>query len=214
MLFGFAIRAIYVESSSMFVRGGVYRVVHEALGGALAKLSVSALMFDYVVTGPISAVSAGLYLAGLINETASYSGQRFHVPSPKFAAGFAVLVTIYFWRQNTIGIRESSDKALTIIKVTSVMVVILIIWCLLTVFKNGFQPVPLPTTANLHFGPDRIGLARRYPGADDPSDRLADRPRTLAAGHEWLRNAGAGLPRDRSAETQKPAAGQPRGHSL
>ncbi len=33
MLFGFAIRAIYVESSSMFVRGGVYRVVHEALGG-------------------------------------------------------------------------------------------------------------------------------------------------------------------------------------
>src|ERR1700737_2749925 len=33
MLFGFAIRAIYVESGSMFVRGGVYRVVREALGG-------------------------------------------------------------------------------------------------------------------------------------------------------------------------------------
>src|SRR6202008_25526 len=53
MIFGFAIRAIYIESCSMFVRGGVYRVVHEALGGLLAKFSVSALMFDYVLTGPI-----------------------------------------------------------------------------------------------------------------------------------------------------------------
>ena len=52
----------------MFVRGGVYRVVKEAMGGTLAKFSVSALMFDYILTGPISGVSAGQYLAGLINE--------------------------------------------------------------------------------------------------------------------------------------------------
>src|ERR1700746_2401301 len=68
MLFSYAVRAIYIESCSMFVRGGVYKVVHEAMGGTLAKFSVSALMFDYVLTGPISAVSAGLYLGGLINE--------------------------------------------------------------------------------------------------------------------------------------------------
>ena len=43
MLFSYAVRAIYVESCSMFVRGGVYRVVKEALGGTLAKFSVSAL---------------------------------------------------------------------------------------------------------------------------------------------------------------------------
>src|SRR6202171_1804306 len=54
MLFGFAIRAVYIESCSMFVRGGVYRVVREAMGGTMVKLSVSALMFDYVLTGPIS----------------------------------------------------------------------------------------------------------------------------------------------------------------
>src|SRR5437764_8071846 len=33
MLFSFAVRAVYVESCSMFVRGGVYRIVKEALGG-------------------------------------------------------------------------------------------------------------------------------------------------------------------------------------
>src|SRR6202521_2005117 len=66
MLFSYAVRSLYIESSSMFVRGGVYRVVKEAMGGSLAKLSVSALLFDYVLTGPISAVSAGQYLAGFV----------------------------------------------------------------------------------------------------------------------------------------------------
>src|ERR1700674_1415359 len=69
MLFSFAVRAVYVESCSMFVRGGVYKAVKEALGGTLAKLSVSPLMFDYLLTGPISGVSAGQYFVGLINET-------------------------------------------------------------------------------------------------------------------------------------------------
>ena len=68
MLFSWAVRAVYIESSVMFVRGGVYRVVKEAMGGTMAKLSVSALLFDYVLTGPISAVSAGLYIAALAAE--------------------------------------------------------------------------------------------------------------------------------------------------
>src|SRR5208282_3979146 len=72
MLFSYAVRAIYVESCSMFVRGGVYRVVKEAMGSTLAKFSVSALMFDYILTGPISGVSAGLYLVGLLNELLHY----------------------------------------------------------------------------------------------------------------------------------------------
>src|SRR6059058_5752535 len=68
MLFAYAVRGVYIESCAMFVRGGVYRVVKEAMGGTLAKLSVSALMFDYVLTGPISGVSAGQYIVGLTNE--------------------------------------------------------------------------------------------------------------------------------------------------
>ena len=55
MLFSFAVRSVYMEGCSMFVRGGVYRVVKEAMGSTLAKFSVSALLFDYVLTGPISA---------------------------------------------------------------------------------------------------------------------------------------------------------------
>ena len=68
MLFAYAVRSMYIESCSMFVRGGVYRVVKEAMGSTLAKFSVSALMFDYILTGPISGVSAGQYLTGFLNE--------------------------------------------------------------------------------------------------------------------------------------------------
>src|SRR6202047_1191851 len=78
MLFSYAVRAVYVESCSMFVRGGVYRAVKQSLGGTLAKFSVSALMFDYILTGPISGVAAGQYLAGLINDLLQY----FHIGGP------------------------------------------------------------------------------------------------------------------------------------
>jgi amino acid transporter len=142
MLFSYAVRALYIESSSMFVRGGVYRVVKEAMGGTLAKISVSALLFDYVLTGPISAVSAGQYLSSFIQDMAAYSHHPFaHFPENTFAASFAVLIVIYFWWKNTQGIHESSGKALQIMIITTVMVVILIIWCTITIFR---APIVLP----------------------------------------------------------------------
>jgi amino acid transporter len=141
MLFSYAVCALYIESSAMFVRGGVYRVVKEAMGGTLAKFSVSALLFDYVLTGPISAVSAGQYLAGLIKEIGDYTHRPLHFNDNYFAAAFASLIIVYFWRKNTEGLHESSGKALQIMVITTVMVVILILWCLVTLLH---QPAPLP----------------------------------------------------------------------
>src|SRR5246500_6035678 len=121
MLLSYAVSQLYIEGCSMFVRGGVYRVVKEAMGGTLAKFSVSALMFDYILTGPISGVSAGLYLVGLLNELLRYAHYQFVLPVNATAAAFAVLVTIYFWWENVKGIPESSQKALRIMYVTTVM---------------------------------------------------------------------------------------------
>src|SRR5437899_13011704 len=33
MCFSYAVRCVYIESCTLFIRGGVYRVVREALGG-------------------------------------------------------------------------------------------------------------------------------------------------------------------------------------
>src|ERR1051326_5635118 len=138
MLFSYAVRAVYIESCSLFVRGGVYRVVKEAMGGFLAKLSVSALMFDYVLTGPISGVSAGQYLVGLGLETFGHVTGRPFDPAAKDAwkawgsAAIACLVTLYFFRQNLLGIHEASGKAVKIMIATTVMAAILLAWCGLT----------------------------------------------------------------------------------
>ena len=162
MLFSYAVRAIYIESCAMFTRGGVYRVVKEAMGGTLAKLSVSALMFDYMLTGPISGVSAGQYVVGLLSQTTLYLGHPW-TPSVStinhLAAGIAVLITIYFWWRNTRGIHESSDDALRIMYVTTAMVVLLIGWCTFTILTrpNMQRLPPAPAAHNLVFNADAVG---------------------------------------------------------
>ncbi len=174
MLFAFAVRSVYVESCSMFTRGGVYRVVKEALGGAFAKFSVSALMFDYILTGPISGVAAGQYIASLINETFAAADAHGWIPramhvmfhgTPHIdvnhaAAAFAVMVTLYYWWQNLKGIEESSDKALRVMQITTVMVVILLVWAIYTVLHNSAPLPPLPIPANLKFTPDALGFLK------------------------------------------------------
>ncbi len=166
--FSFAVRSVYIESCSMFTRGGVYRIVKEALGGTFAKLSVSALMFDYVLTGPISGVSAGQYVVGMLNDLTAYLAHRYH-PAPYLtphlrpdlaSAAIAIGITVYFWWQNIKGIEESSEKALDIMKITTVMVVMLLAWGSFTVIHHGATLPPFPTPANLHFSDNALGFLK------------------------------------------------------
>jgi amino acid transporter len=149
----------------MFVRGGVYRVVKEAMGGSMAKLSVSALLFDYVLTGPISAVSAGLYIAALANEMLGHFGRRLPLPNAQLAAVIAVGILLYFWRRNTRGLRESSDDALRIMQITTVMVVALLGWSAFTLLTRGGPLPPAPTPDHLRFSDHALGWLKdtRFP---------------------------------------------------
>src|SRR5204862_3160454 len=159
MLFSFAVRSIYMESSSMFVRGGVYVVVRDAMGPFVARLSVSALLFDYVLTGPISSVSAGQYLGRLVNEASELLHLPFRLTPEYFAVFFGLLVTVYFWRSNIKGLHESSSKALRIMQITTVMVVIFLVWCVLTLIVRGrpAQMPPAPIPSNLAFSEEGLG---------------------------------------------------------
>jgi len=171
MLLSAAVSALYIESSSMFTRGGVYRVVKEAMGGTLAKLSVSALLFDFILTGPISGVSAGLYLAGLANDVLPRLGVPVQLPMDLTAMFFAIVVTVYFWWRNIKGIHESSDDAMRIMYITTVMVVIMILWGVLTLVERGGQIVPSPLPKNLAFTNEALGWLRSMgwfaPGGND-----------------------------------------------
>ena len=160
MLFAYAVRALYMESCSMFVRGGVYRVVKEAMGSRLAKVSVSALMFDYILTGPISGVSAGQYLTGFVNDFFRYAHLNVALPGNLTAALFAIAVTLYFWWENVKGIPESSGKALRIMYVTTVMVVLMLAWCGYTLWMRGAHLPPWPEPSNMHFSDQALGWLR------------------------------------------------------
>ena len=158
MIFSFAVRSVYMESCGMFVRGGVYVVVKDSMGPAIARFSVSAIVFDYILTGPISCVSAGLYLAFLIKEVMGLLHIQSSFNENYFAAFFGVVVTIYFWRSNIRGIQESSGQALRIMQLTTVMVVALLIWCPITMFLKGtWELPPAPTPSHLLFTETSLG---------------------------------------------------------
>jgi amino acid transporter/nucleotide-binding universal stress UspA family protein len=161
MIFSFAVRAVYTESCGMFVRGGVYVVVRDSMGPVMARLSVSSLVFDYVLTGPISVVTAGQYLGRLFNELMEVAHQAVRVDPNSFAAFFAVIVTLYFWWANVKGIEESSGQALRIMQITTVMVVALLIWCPITIISKGsWNWPPSPVPSHLQFSNDALGWFR------------------------------------------------------
>src|SRR6266852_6195573 len=104
MLFSFAVRSVYMESCSMFVRGGVYVVVRDSMGPFIARLSVSSLIFDYILTGPISVVTAGQYSGRLFNELSELVHSDFRISPNQFSVFFVASETIYFWWTNVKGI--------------------------------------------------------------------------------------------------------------
>jgi amino acid transporter len=158
MLFTFAVRSVYMESCSMFVRGGVYVVIRDSMGPFVARLSVSALIFDYILTGPISSVTAGQYLARLLNELSEMLHQNFRIDPNWFSVLLGIVVTIYYWWCNTKGIQESSTKALRVLQIMTVMVVILLVWCPITLALRGHVKLPpAPTPASMQFSSEALG---------------------------------------------------------
>ena len=47
------------------------------------------------------------------------------------------MVTLYFFRQNILGIHESSSKALKIMMATTVMAIVMLAWCGATLIAHG-----------------------------------------------------------------------------
>src|SRR5207247_4778796 len=100
---------------------------------------------DYILTGPISGVSAGQYIMGLgleIIERLGGSGFKIDPVLRKHwkdwgAVAICVLTTLYFFRQNLRGIHESSNKALKIMLITTVMAVVILGWCGVTLLVEG-----------------------------------------------------------------------------
>jgi amino acid transporter len=152
----------------------------------MAKLSVSALVVDYILTGPISVVSAGQYLGRLLNEISEMLHQSFRVDPNYFSAVFGVVMTAYFWWSNTKGIHESSGKALRIMQITTVMVAMLLVWCVLTLLIRGNAELPpAPVMRNLKQSEHTLGWLHGTFWAQLPAVMMV-----VAFGHSLLAMSG------------------------
>ena len=216
MLLSYAVRSVYIESCSMFVRGGVYRVVKEAMGGTLAKFSVSALMFDYILTGPISGVSAGLYLTGLLNELFGYA--HFNLVLPMNWTGGILCGAgddLFLVGKHQGHPRVEREGAAHHVRhhgdgghhdrrgaATRLMV------------RGAHSSAAAAPGEPALFG-RCAGLAEEYVAAVHRRlHRHFDRPGPLRPGDERRRDDGAGLPRDRASEAEEPGEGRVRDFHL
>jgi len=159
MLFAGLLLMVYIESSALFTRGGVYVVVRETMGKTMAKFSVSALIFDYLLTGPISSVSAGLYIAALLKVVLPFFGVDWHIPDRLIAVIFSLTVISYFWRENIKGVKESADNNVKIILFVSLVAVILFGWSAVTLAHRGFVLPPF----KLNFSEEALGWTVNFP---------------------------------------------------
>jgi amino acid transporter len=90
-------------------------------------------------------------------------GHPFQFDMNYTSAVFAAVVTIYYWWQNIKGIEESSGKALRVMQITTVMVVILLLWGVFSVMVRGVHLPPPPTASNLKFSDDALGFLKGTP---------------------------------------------------
>jgi amino acid transporter len=148
-------------------------------------------MFDYILTGPTSGVSAGQYIMGLLFQTIKLANRDLydnvlhlgHEPTNVFwsswgSVAIACAVTLYFFRQNLRGIHESSGKAMKIMVITTIMAVIMIGWCLTTLAVEGPRN-------NIFRAPD---LDKKYEMAEqDGLDPDTKEPRK-----EWTKDPATG----------------------
>ena len=141
-LFSGLLLMMYLESCSMFTRSGVFPVVSAGLGEKAAQLAASALLFDMALTGPISGLSAGSYLIGLVNSTLAAFHINFAFNHEFFSMIFAAAVVIYFWYQNVKGIEDSSEKSAKIIKLSLIICAILFVWSAITLALRGTVQLP------------------------------------------------------------------------
>ena len=89
MIFAGPILLMYIEACSMFTRGGIFPVVRAGLGENAAKAATAAILFDFLLTGPISGISAGQYIVGFINSVLEYFNAGISLNGDGFSILFA-----------------------------------------------------------------------------------------------------------------------------
>ncbi|HEY7285655.1 MAG TPA: magnesium transporter [Vicinamibacterales bacterium] len=157
VLIGVCVRAVDVEACSLFVRGGTFGLVREALGELPGRVAASALLVERLLLGSLVAAAAGRYGAGLFR--AGFAPQLSPAAAENTAVAVAVGLLAVVWLGRRRGrLFTSLTVSKAVIGAGSVLV-FAIIWALLTLAGRGGMVAPLPFTAGAPATPMEALLA-------------------------------------------------------
>jgi magnesium transporter len=144
VLIGVYVRAVDVEACGLFVRGGTFGLVRQALGEVPGRLAASALLVERLLLGSLVAAAAGRYVTALFR--AGLAPQM----SPAAAENTAVAVAVGLLAAVWIGQRQGrlfSSLAVSRAVIGACSLLILaIVWALITLGARGGALAPLPFT--------------------------------------------------------------------
>jgi magnesium transporter len=142
VLIGAAVRAVDVEARALFVPGGLYGSVKDALGRVPAKIAASALIVERVMLGPLAAVVAGHYVAALVPmPSAQLPGGRPLTGNDGPVAIAVALLAIVWWLQRQ-GRRVPEQTVSRAVGLSAAVLLVLAAWAAATAW---FSDLALPS---------------------------------------------------------------------
>ena len=149
ILIGVALRGVDIEARALFVPGGLYGCVRDALGGLPAKVAASALIVERLMLGPLAAVVAGYYIAALVPLPAGPlpGGRQLTGNDGIVAVAVSVLGAVWWLQRQG---RQVPDRAVSRLVGASAAVLLVVAgWAWTTAWFSGaaIPPAGIPQAA-------------------------------------------------------------------
>jgi magnesium transporter len=141
------VRAVDVEARALFVPGGLYGSVRDALGGLSAKVAAAALIVERLMLGPLAAVAAGHYAAALAPRLAEVIPNGVGLTGNDVPVAIAVAVLGGVWWVQRQGRRISERAVSRGVGAAVFMLVLVSIWGAVTAWLSGAAMPPLRPSA-------------------------------------------------------------------
>jgi magnesium transporter len=149
-----AVRSADIEARALFVPGGLFGSVGEALGRGAARIAVAGLIVERLMLGPLAAVVAGHCVAALAPRLADAipGGRALTANDVPVALATALLCGVWWLQRQG---RVVPDRALSrAVGVSVAVLVVVAVWGALTAWSDAahLAPLRLPAASLFSWG--------------------------------------------------------------
>ena len=149
VLAGIVLRAIDLESCALFLPGGLYGTVREALGTRAARVAAAAQLVDHLLLGALAAVVAGHYVTLPALAFLNVEQMEREAAAADVSVAIAIaLVALVWWRQRQ-GRSFSSQIVTRVVSGAVVVLAMVMVSAVVTVALRGGHPPSFPSASSI-----------------------------------------------------------------